>query len=150
MKPREMFINSKLHTNNKGQIITLTGAILAFTIISIATLSAQLSTIGSYVPAEKSESIMPEFMNVKETFAYAVDKLTDDISSDRSILNAFNTTRDRICRIESQHGLIFNATLDEIHYRNPYVPLRYITVTLKLTDGYTTIVKTMDIPLHEK
>ena len=150
MKSREMFINSKLHTNNKGQIITLTGAILAFTIISIATLSAQLSTIGSYVPAEKSESIMPEFMNVKETFAYAVDKLTDDISSNQSILNAFNTTRDCICRMESQHGLIFNATLDEIHYRNPYSSVRYITVTLKLTDGYTTIVKTMDIPLHEK
>jgi len=143
------YINDAIH-NNKGQLITLMGALLAVTVISIAALSAHLATIGTFVPAEHSETLLPEFINVKETFAFAVNRSVESISNNRSILEAFEYVKKRIFTIEAKHGLLFNATLNKIYYREPYLPIRYISVTLRLTDGHTSITKTMDIPLYKK
>ena len=134
--------------NDKAQIITLMGAILAIAIIIMASISANLANLGTGVMMNRSTSLLAEFFNVKDTFAYSLNKSIDDIWDDGLIVEKVRDVSKNISRIEAKHGRYFSAEVLDIYEPMVYaVEIRYVRVKLTLTDGITTMSKKMDVAI---
>lgn len=136
--------------SEKAQVITLMGAILSIAIIVMAAVSASLASLGTEVIMSRSTSLLAEFFNVKDTFAYALNKSIDDIWDDELIMEKIEEVDRDISILEAKHGRYFDAELLEIHdpITGYTVDIRYVRVRLTLTDGVTTISKDMEIPIY--
>ena len=144
-------------------MLVLMGVILSVSIFVIAAVSADIANINTYVPLERSTSLLTEYSNIKEEFGIIFNYNLAEINfylSDSSwiygrnssvlyignfsnITNAFETTRDSFYKIQLQNGNYFNATLLNYSYvtfyfqKNAY--LFNVKVKFILSDGKTSI-----------
>ncbi|HDO19267.1 MAG TPA: hypothetical protein ENG74_00915 [Thermoplasmatales archaeon] len=124
--------------DNRGEIILLMGVLLSTIILSTSIYSSYLARVGSYVNEQSSKTLLPEFLNVKETLIYGINENADPLSEE-SIENAFETVKQDIFQREIKYGILFNATLDTIYPLDPIPIVRYAVITISLTDGDTYI-----------
>ena len=136
--------------NDRAQVITLMGAILAVSIIILAASSASLTNVGTVVPLERSYSLLPDFFEIKNEFVYALNRSIqgDAIYDDDAIEETFDEVKRKISRIEASHGRFFYAELIDIYPPQGYDPVRYILCKIVFSDGSTTISRRVEIPLY--
>lgn len=133
-------MGKKIRTNDKNQMITLMGIVLAISVFMISSLAAEISNINFVVSTGLSSSLPNEFNNIKESFGTSLNynliqidisdgTLAYKIPIDESILNgdvnnisaAFNQTRDEYSNLELKQGYFFDASLNRYWYSDKQV-----------------------------
>jgi len=148
---------------DKGQIITLTGVLLALAVFIIASTAAELADIDIVIPEGRASSIITEFKNIKETFGtllnynlvnLSVNQTSGTVAFHGDIKNlpqAFSKTYESIYMLELKHGNFFDAKLENYGY----LPLNIdelgntfiVDVSLLLDDGNTCITEKVQYTL---
>jgi len=123
---------------NKGQLLTVAGIIITISILSIAFVSINLSSI--YMPIEKGSFLKNEYGNIRREFGGVIqDNLNGKLDYEQEdfikIFNYyFNETKDIFTYVETLHGYYFNAEFVSILYKNN-APSSFVCV-LTLSSDY--------------
>lgn len=122
--------------NNEGQLLLMTGVILTFTLITMASISVSIADIGLRTSSEQLQQLLFEFDNINTTFWRAYDvELYNAIRNyqnsgkiiERSDIELiFNETLTHMKDIEELRGIRFAATIDAvtIETSKEYIPIR--------------------------
>jgi hypothetical protein len=108
--------------NNKGQLITLAGIMITISILSVAFVSVNLSSI--YLPLKKGSFLKEEYDNVRREFGGVLkDRLNEKLDYEASDFMKcfnyyFNETKDIFSYIETLCGFYFNAEFISMLYKN--------------------------------
>jgi hypothetical protein len=143
------------------------GIILAISIFIISSLAAEIANIDFVVSSGESTSLSTEFKNIKETFVVAlnynlieniyIENINDEFKDESYLYGdidnlgtAFNQTRDEYYTIYLQHGIFFDAQLNNSWYSHEDVIQGENTVfyrvkfTLSLDDGSSFITEDIE------
>ena len=156
-------INGK---NNYAQLITIMGIILAISIFIISSLAAEIANIDFVVSSGGSTSLSTEFKNIRDTFVVALNyNLIDNIYIEQNIDNkdesylygsidnlgtAFIQTKDEYYNLSLQHGILFDAQLNNSWYSHEEViqgensVFYWVKFTLSLNDGNSFITEDIE------
>ena len=156
-------MSKKNRMNNHAQLITIMGIILAISIFIISSLAAEIANIDFVVSSGESTSISAEFKNIKDTFIVAlnynlIEELSIPTSNYESYLYgdidnlgpAFNQTKDEYYNLYLQHGIFFDAHLNNSWYSHEEViqgentVFYWIKFTLTLDDGNSFIAEEIE------
>lgn len=124
--------------DDKGQLITLAGIVIVISILSVAFVSINLSSI--YIPIEKGSFLKNEYENVRQEFGFMMqDNVNEKLSYENNEFvgifnNYFNDTKDVFTYIETLHGYYFNAEFVDILYKDNS-PSGFICVLTLSTDN---------------
>lgn len=129
-----------LSKNNSGQMIIIMGFVLVVGVLVVASMTANLSNIGTDVPKIHSDALLPEFINIHEKFSQS---LQGNFEGKNSIESCFNKTYDFFFKEQASKGRYFKATLNDYYYggTNYAGAVYYVSVTSTLYDGNTNITK---------
>jgi len=149
-----------LHQNKNSQMIVLMGLLLAISVLVISSLAAEISNLNIVVSSERSNSIVTEFICIRETFGKALNhNLVDNINiSDEdgelklmlygdinNITDAFNQTRAEFYTLELQHDNLFDAVTNKqpwySHKSDDGNYVYHIDVTISLANGNACITE---------
>jgi hypothetical protein len=135
MSLRKRFVN-----NQNAQIISIMGFFLILSVIVLATISANLSNVGTEISQSHSRATIPEFINIRDKFGTA---LTCYANQEMSIDEAFERAYLDFHKIELSHGIYFSATLTGCSYAGNTFggAIYYVDATLSLDDGFETVTK---------
>jgi len=164
--------NKKNHRNEKGQMIVLMGIMLAISVFVIASIPSQISDVSVVVSRERSTSILPEFIHIKEVFGKSLNYnlvhesygggIAFDIGSGepvhdhlytwffgdiKYIENTFQETRDSFQILELNHNNFFDAQFKNYYYSHTslfYGDIYNVGVTLTLDNGKTSITEDVE------
>ena len=115
----------------KAQMLLFAGIIIAVSVIALSVISINLSNIDINIVTEKSYSILPEYFNLREKFAFALKDRIDNNYTVSWIREVFNSTKNAFSLVEMRHGNIFDASLKNIRYDGVGKPVA-IVVSLNL------------------
>jgi len=136
-------------------MIVLMGIILAVSVFAVSSIPTEISDLSVTVPKARSNSLLPEFIHLKETFGLALNydfvsiefidteldfqKHLCDVSE--TISESVTQTANQFYMIELQHDKIFNAEYKALRYSHLSTEghVYHVDVRLSLKDGYTTI-----------
>jgi N-acetylneuraminic acid mutarotase len=112
----------KIDKNNEGQLLLMTGVILTFTLITMASISVSIADIGLRTSSEQIQQLLFEFDNINTTFwrAYETElnvavKGSSGVIDKTTVEYIFNKTAARITDIEELRGIRFAATISNIN-----------------------------------
>jgi hypothetical protein len=152
-------------------MIVLLGVTLALSIFLISSIASELSNLSPTVPEERTSSLLPEFINIRNSFGLAFNynlvnisfntpdtpnmifygkygKYTSEISLN-SFSKPFLMTVDLFDKIEMQYYRDFSAVLQRFYYSHltdeGHVYL--VTITLSLMDNNNMIKQTVTYPI---
>ena len=154
-------MRKKNRMNNHAHFITILGIVIAISIFIISSLAAEIANIDFVVSSGESISLSTEFKNIKATFVKTlnynlIEKVI--ISNNESYLEgdidylgtAFNQTKDEYYNLYSQHGIFFDAHLNNSWYSHEEVIQGENTVfyrikfKLSLDDGNSFIAEDIE------
>ena len=141
-----------------GQMILLTGIVLALSIIALSVISSQMANLRILVPQQRMTSILDEYRNLRESFGKAlnynlVDAYNNSVSSSldwpdawycyyvgdiENIEEAFNETFEEFYTLELSKGNFFDAKLLD-YWPNENGITYTIVLSLSLSDGEESI-----------
>ena len=127
--------------DNKAQLVTAAGIIIAISILSVAFVSINLSSI--YVPIEKGSFLKNEYDNIRQEFAGVIqNNLNGKLDYEendfvKSFNYYFDETKDIFTYIETLHGYYFNAEFVSILYKDN-APSGFVCI-LTLSNAYQYI-----------
>ncbi|MFA5772457.1 MAG: hypothetical protein WC974_06985 [Thermoplasmata archaeon] len=108
--------------NNEGQLLLMTGVILTFTLITMASISVSIADIGLRTSSEQLQQLLFEFDNINTTFWRAFDvehynairnyQNSGKMIEDSDIELIFNEILTHMKDIEELRGIRFTATID--------------------------------------
>jgi len=149
---------------NEGQMIVLMGFFLLVAVVVLASISADLSSIGTEVPQRHSKALLPDYISIKDKFVLSLNQNVDSfvngaptiqkeygidtsgLTFDEMISGAFDVTTDRIARLSLKQGNYFDAELIKWGYGGSVVQsdggtgaVYNIKAILSLTDGKTSL-----------
>lgn len=156
-------MRKRIRKNKQAQLITIMGIILAISVFIISSLAAEIANINFVVTSGESTSLSTEFKNIKETFVKALNyNLIEEISipshnyesylyGDINNLEfAFNQTKDEYYTLFLQHGIFFDAHLNNSWFSHEEIIQDENTVfyrikfTLSLDDGNSFIAEDIE------
>jgi hypothetical protein len=159
-------MRKKNRNNNHAQLITIMGIILAISIFIISSLAAEIANIDFVVSSGESTSLSAEFKNIRDTFVVALNyNLIDNLyieqnndNKDESYLygsidnlgTAFNQTKDEYYFLYLQHGIFFDAQLNDSWYsheeeiQDENSVFYWVKFTLSLNDGNSFITEDIE------
>jgi len=62
---------------NEGQMIVLMGFFLLVAVVVLASISADLSSIGTEVPQRHSKALLPDYISIKDKFVLSLNQNID-------------------------------------------------------------------------
>jgi len=152
--------NRSLSSERHSQMIVLMGIVLAVSVFIISSIPSEISDLGATVPKARSQSLLPEFIHLKETFGHALNynlvsiELSDSppdlayyghiYGIDPAIEESVTKIADILKMMELQHDRIFKVTFNsqqDIHFSHLSSEghVYHVDVGLYLDDGYTSV-----------
>lgn len=145
-------MNNRRHS---GQIIILTGVLLAVSVIIIAAISSQMANLRITTPEQRMTSILDDFRDLRQSFGKAlnynlVEPYNNTVSSSygwpdawycyyvgniSQLSRAFNETFDQFYTLEMNKGNILEAQLLDCTPANEYETMYLVTVGISLGNG---------------
>ena len=132
---------------NSGQMITMMGFIMVLSVVILASISSNLSNVGTSVSKIHSKALLPEFLTIRDKLALATNYYTNNVNPktgempdiEESFYDACNIFYD----ISIKHGNHFSATFNEYTPagNTPTGAVFYLSATISLNDGTTQISK---------
>ncbi len=132
--------------DGKGQLLLVTGIILAIALLSLAVISVKVTNVGHQM-SEPVTSISGEVESVDSALGSSLQVVsnqmfrTSSLNQRTCIENAYGNVSNALRIHEARYGYAFSSTLLEIsNTGNPYS----VTILFSLSDGETdfTITKT--------
>ena len=157
MRPKEKQRSYKKRYGEKNskeqaQMIILMGVVLALAVFVLGSLAAEITDLDIAIQSERASSLLPEFINVKESFGVSLNyNVVKNVSEQNNVVyyygdfdefeDAFNRTRDKYYAMELNHDVVFNGKLITYRYSHKegenYV--YEVLVSLSLDNGNTCI-----------
>lgn len=137
-----------IRNNENGQIITLMGFMIVLSVLILASIVGNLSSVGTEVHDTQSKGLFSEFTNIHNKFGLSL-QLNVNSTESKDISAGFNETKAFFYEAEILNGRYFNATLNDYKYNGQmlYGAVYYVDVTLHLDDGESYISKDEVYPI---
>ncbi|MCD6237520.1 MAG: hypothetical protein J7K13_06185 [Thermoplasmata archaeon] len=139
---------------SSGQIIILTGVLLAASVIIIAAISSQMANLRTITPEQRMTSILDDFRDLRQSFGKAlnynlVEPYNNTVPSSygwpdawycyyvgniENLSSAFNETFDEFYALELSKGNILEARLLDYQI-NEYGTAYTVVISLSLGNG---------------
>lgn len=142
--------------NDNAQMILIAGVIISVSIITLSSISSNISNVGVELSFETSITPLEEYINVREVFVDVFKSSCGGHNDTEIIQNAFNHVKNILFNVEMRYGNFFTAEIRDIRYASPnitHMPINsneflQITVFLKLTIKQTKIEEEIKIPIE--
>ena len=145
-------------------MIVLMGFFLLVAVVVLASISADLSSVGTEVPQRHSKALLPDYISIKDKFLLALRQNVDsyikeaptlqreygidpsDLNMDERFSGAFNITKIEFARLSLKQGNYFDAELIDYGYGGSVVEsggttaaVYNVNAILYLSDGKTSL-----------
>ena len=132
---------------DSAQMITMMGFIMVISVVVLASLSSNLSNVGTSVSKTHSKALLPEFLTIRDKFGLAVSYYINNVNPKTGempgIDKSFNSACSIFHNISIKHGIHFSATCNDYRYAGAtgLGAVYYLDATMSLDDGTTQILK---------
>ena len=152
-KVKTYYDNSR---GDSGQMVVLMGFFIILGVITLAVISANLSTIGTDVSKVHSKGLLQEFANVKSKLVLAHGAYFNKLGDiEGALKDAYDSAVRDIALLEMKHGNYLYArdinVIEDCGYvgHTIYGPVYSVKTTITLCDGSTTITKDFDYTVSQ-
>lgn len=137
----------KMKSDEDGQILLMITIIMAFTLITVSSMSVSTSTLGAQTSSEQRQKLIMEYDNINATFWREFDSAFSEYSYIESgtVETIFNNTIKKISDLEELRGVKVSALIDPpiVDSSGTVFLGADTTVKFTLTDGRSIITATI-------